>query len=525
MKKGLLALASILGLCLSFIACSKETVETIDVGQGFESNELYAPWDGLTTDTRFCCHATSERFYFSFEVEDSTLTLTEPFKDEMDVMPEDRVEVFFAADSKMKKPYYGIEIDPMGRVHDYESTYYRKFKYDWNISTLQTHTAITPRGYRVGGSILLSELKELGMNLESGFWMGVFQADFYQKEKVNWYALHAPDVDHADFHKPDVLFPCTITPAPEHRGIVLYPNDITSLGLEEWEHRIDLSGINLIGLHAATFIDPIDSLEAFIKSQIGQDFLKMCQRKDVDVEYEVHALQYLLPRNLFEIHPEYFPEDTNGVRKQDYNICFTSEEAVEAMRPQLEALLQWMHPTTHRYFFWPDDTNAECHCEACRGYSTSEQNLIYENRFLKLLREYDPEATLAHLAYAGGLAAPQKIRADEGIFLEFAPISRDYTTGLSTEMNDAYAANLLAFPPYSQHILEYWLDESMFSCWKPAELVPFPSHFEQCAKDISGYRSMGAASITTFATWLNGAYVKQYGKTDEIFTSYGKSFE
>ena len=53
--------------------------------------------------------------------------------DESTVDAEDRVELFFAGGS-VDKPtpegmplYYGIEVDPEGRVHDYSIEYYRKF--------------------------------------------------------------------------------------------------------------------------------------------------------------------------------------------------------------------------------------------------------------------------------------------------------------------------------------------------------------------------------------------------------------
>ena len=316
-----------------------------------------------------------------------------------------------------------------------------------------------------------------------------------------------------------------MTPKEEKRGVVIYPNDVTTVGLDEWEKRIRLGGINLIGLHAATVNDPIDTLEAFVKSPTGQSFLNMCESMGVDVEYELHALQYILPRELFDSHPEYFREDAGGVRQKQYNMCFTSEEAVEAMRPQIESLLEWMHPTTHRYFFWTDDKQDKfCHCKNCRGYSPSEQALIYENRLLKLLREYDPEATLAHLAYHQTVEPPAKIRADKGIFLEFAPINRDYSLPLPYASTEALKANMLAFPAYSQHILEYWLDESMFSKWKRDRLVPNPFRTAECARDIYKYRSMGASDITTFATWLYGDYIRQYGSTDSIFSGYGEAF-
>lgn len=511
-------------LLISLQACSDDSVIP-DVGQGFEAHALHAPWDGLDTDTRFCCHSTAERFFFSFEVADSTMVLTDPFTNEMDVSPEDRVEIFFSPTADLKSGYHCAEIDPHGRTMDYAARYYREMDFGWNFLSLETRAERTPWGYRVGASIARAELESLGLDLEGGFYMGAFQADFKPDGSVVWYSLIPTDDDEADFHKPGVLFNCRMTPKQERRGVVVYPNDITSLGLEEWEKRFRQSGINLIGLHAATVNDPIDTLEAFVRSKTGQAFLGMCKDMGVDVEYELHALQNVLPRELFDEHPEYFRMDPDGQRQQQYNMCFSSEAAVEAMRPQIESMLEWMRPTTHRYFFWTDDKQGRfCNCENCRAYSESEQALMYENRLLALLREYDPEATLAHLAYHQTMEHPVNMRAAEGIFVEFAPISRDYALPLPEASAQVLKDNLLAFPGYSQHILEYWLDESMFSRWKRDSLVQM--HFEpwQCARDIEGYRSMGAADITCFATWLYGDYVARYGSTEAIFRGYGESF-
>lgn len=511
-------------LALSFLALGGcRNVQ--DIGQGYLARGFSAPWDGKTSDVRFCCHSTAERFFFSFEVMDSTVTLTEPFVDERDVEPEDRVEIFFSPDRELKKGYHCAEIDPHGRIMDYSARYYRDFDYGWNFSTMEAEGAVLPWGYRVRGSVSRQELEELGIDLEKGFWMGAYMADFCQDGSVIWYSLVPDDVPSPDFHVPGVMFECRATPKAEKRGVVVYPDDITSVGPDEWKRRIDLAGINLIGLHAATSNDPIDTLEAFVKSGAGQDFLSLCAAAGVDVEYELHALECLLPRGLYQEHPEYFRMDENGNRCPDYNMCFSCEEAYEAMRPQIETLLEWVRPTTQRYYFWTDDKVGKfCHCERCAAFSPAEQALIYENRLLSLIREYDPEATLAHLAYQQTLSAPVNVRAEDGVFLEYAPIKRDYRYPLTEEQTAALRANTMAFPAHSQHILEYWLDESMFSRWKKGQPVPLPFETSQASRDIDCYRRHGAADVTCFATWLNGLYISRFGSTDDIFRGYGESY-
>jgi len=311
----------------------------------------------------------------------------------------------------------------------------------------------------------------------------------------------------------------------EKRGVVVYPSDIISIGIDGWKQRITESGINLIGIHAATFNEPLDTLKEFVQSPLGQEFLKMCKKMKVDVEYELHVLQLILPRSEFDLHPEYFRQGQSGNRNRMYNMCFTNEDAYAVIKTQIADLMSWMRPTTHRYFLWPDDVKGTfCHCSECSGYSPSEQALIYENRILEMIREYDPKATLAHLAYNQTMPAPVKVKPADGIFLEFAPINRDYTLPVSAELKSRLEDNLKVFPASTAHILEYWLDESMFSSWKRSDLVPLPFSEQDCRRDINFYRNYGIKSITTFATWLGASYQSKYSSALWAFKGYGKAF-
>ena len=163
-----------------------------------------------------------------------------------------------------------------------------------------------------------------------------------------------------------------------------------------------------------------------------------------------------------------------------------------------------------------------CKCKKRQTYTFFI--VLFENRLLALLREYDPEATLAHLAYHQTLPAPRQVRAAEGIFLEYAPILRDYSETLPGEQLQALQDNLLAFPPATQHILEYWLDESMNARWKRSERPALSFDPAWCARDIALYRSLGACSITNFATWLDGPYLARHGATDSLFEGFAAAF-
>ena len=87
----------------------------------------YASWQKQKyTEDSLACH-NDKYLYLLYEVKDSTLTYNDG-KTEDSVGNEDRVEFFISKDNKMST-YYGAEIDPQGKVMDYEAHFYRKCDY------------------------------------------------------------------------------------------------------------------------------------------------------------------------------------------------------------------------------------------------------------------------------------------------------------------------------------------------------------------------------------------------------------
>ena len=312
------------------------------------------------------------------------------------------------------------------------------------------------------------------------------------------------------------------------RGIVVYPSDLISLGAEQWISLLKEADLNLVGIHTDTRLEPLHHLKDYLESEEGKLFVAGCKKADIDIEFELHILQDVLLRDLFESHPDYFRMDENGVRQQEFNMCFSSEGAYQEIEKSVIEITKWLKPSTDRYYFWTDDVGQSfCHCEECSKYSNSEQALLYENRLLEMLRKINPDATLAHLCYSNTLDAPQQVKPDDGIFLEYAPISRDYNEPVSISLTKYLKNNLEVFPTETAHILEYWLDVSMFSNWNRETLVKVPCTKEQSARDIKLYESLGAKSITTFGAWINKDYVEKFGEeyTRKIVRDYGDALK
>ena len=305
------------------------------------------------------------------------------------------------------------------------------------------------------------------------------------------------------------------------RGLVLSTKELAEV---DWPTLAEENGINTIGTH----ITPSEVI-AFLATDQGQSFTAACREKGITVEHQLHAMAELLPRELFARNPEMFRMDSSGVRTADYNCCVHSREALDIIASNAAEIARVLRPGNHRYYFWLDDNAPVCHCPLCREYSPSEQALIVENRMLLAIRKQDPDARVAHLAYSHFMDPPVKVRPEEGIFLEFAPIYRSWDVPLVDE--DAMCprgypvsngdnlrwleANLQLFDPEDAVVLEYWLDVSLFSRWKrPA--VQLPWHPEVCRSDLATYARYGIRNVTSFAVYMDAEYFRRFPSTAPV---------
>jgi hypothetical protein len=345
-------------------------------------------------------------------------------------------------------------------------------------------------------------------------------------------ALHAPGAS-AEAATPSADF--TFRPT---RGIVLYPFDLT---LTDWPERCHRAGINTIALHAAI---RLDVLIDYVQSDAGQDFLGRCKKLDIAVEYELHAMGELLSREYFHKDPTLFRMDETGRRVVDANCNPFSAAALDIIAERAVRIAKILRPTTHRYFYWPDDGAKWDYSPEAKELNASDQALLVENHILRALRrEVDPQAMLSHISYHSTLVAPKVVKPEEGIFLEFAPLQRDYTRSIAERdaatsrpneehpdpaTNGGYldilAENMARFGADTTQVLEYWLDVSKFSSWnRPAVKLPWNSEVFQA--DIAAYRALGVKHVSTFATYIDADYLRLHGDPQAQLDEYGKALQ
>ena len=108
---------------------------------------------------------------------------------------------------------------------------------------------------------------------------------------------------------------------------------------------------------------------------------------------------------------------------------------------------------------------------------------------------------------------------------EYAPYRRSYEYAICDSRSGAnrrhlkYLIDLLElFGAEKMHILEYWLDGSLYG--EPGDLHKSPFNKKIAEEDIRFYTSLGIKNITTFIVRMDGAYLEKY--TDREFQEYAE---
>jgi hypothetical protein len=171
--------------------------------------DFSSPWlEVEETGVNFRALHDGVHLYFRFDVQESNILIYEKDHTKFDVLNSERVEIFFRQDPELKR-YYGLEMDPLGRVYDYQSSYYRQSDktWGWPEGHLQLETGRTPSGYWLQGRISVESLRNLHLIQDGGY----LQAGLYRgrclditgdKATFNWITWVDPQTGQPDFHVP-----------------------------------------------------------------------------------------------------------------------------------------------------------------------------------------------------------------------------------------------------------------------------------------------------------------------------------
>lgn len=305
-------------------------------------------------------------------------------------------------------------------------------------------------------------------------------------------------------------------------GLIAHPEELTKGEIAAFRAAgADVLGLHPVGGNKAT--SSLENLLIWLKTDKGRMLLSYARSLGLEIEYEMHAASFLVPREMFSSHPEYFRE-ANGVRTNDYNFCVSSDEMLRTVANRAAELVSKLDYSSHDYYLWQDDVDGgECECEKCRTLSASDQSLIIANAIADELRRFDSSARVCYLAYLGTLTPPKSVKPAPGVFLEYAPMKRDRSIPVWEDetVKRELAALFDVFEPGEAKILEYWYDNSMFSNWKKPPKKFTPDN-ERIANEIEFYRSLGVGNVTSFACYLGADYEALYGAPDFSAIKFAK---
>ena len=166
------------------------------------------PWEKDNPPaTSFKALHNADWLYCLYTVSDENINIFVDKNEKSEVGASDRVEIFFRINERLS-PYYGLEMDPLGRVMDYKATYHRKFdsSWKWPAQQLIIKTDVRKDGYTVEIAISKKSLNELGLingtHLEAGLYRGNCISLIGKEAELKWISWVKPDSKTPDFHIP-----------------------------------------------------------------------------------------------------------------------------------------------------------------------------------------------------------------------------------------------------------------------------------------------------------------------------------
>lgn len=306
----------------------------------------------------------------------------------------------------------------------------------------------------------------------------------------------------------------------KERGIIIHAQDCG----DYFAGRLEQTNLNVLGVHPEGGIAAHVSMEKCIRmleTEEWRHFHSRMEKAGIAVEFEMHALSWILEREKFDTHKEWFRMNEAGERTPEFNCCASNPDVLDYIRERSAELANIFRPDTNKYYFWIDDVaTAACRCEKCRELSASDQALILYNAIAEGLAAANPSAKLSYLAYFATLPVPTKVQKRDNVFLEFAPLARDFDVSLFDETREKNYSQVKTLPALldffgkeDAKVLEYWMDNSLFSGWKrpPKEFHLNPA---TCAADVEKYKKLGFNSVTSFGCFLGEDYRDLYGDAD-----------
>jgi hypothetical protein len=236
------------------------------------------------------------------------------------------------------------------------------------------------------------------------------------------------------------------------------------------------------------------------------ELMPLYRQHGIGSEYGGHVIQILLPRAMFDAHPEYFPRGADERRNARGNLCVSNPAALELVRAGAVEYVR-DYPENELLHIWGADVfgGAWCRCPDCAPMSPQEQYLKVLNAVADSLERSGPP--VAYCAYHDTIEPDRTLKPRQNVWFEWAPRERCYSHTIddpACETNPRYWDALRRYVELFEgrgHIFEYYADAILFGGLGFATPAVI-------ARDLRAYHGLGLRSISclTFGAYSVLAY-------------------
>jgi hypothetical protein len=278
--------------------------------------------------------------------------------------------------------------------------------------------------------------------------------------------------------------------------LYLFPSDEGEWAPEELlEVSSGVSAVNPRFPHRGVFREEVtvtpchtseEWFEFFAKLRFNADvldqpeLLPLADKLGLRMEIGGHGFSKLLPRELFDDNPELFrmfqPEDFNGRRMADSNLCVTNPKTKQIVRENFGKKLA-ESKGAYAMHLWPDDLPAGgwCLCPSCRAFSAEDQATIAMKIVADEAKALGNDMKIPFLAYHDTMTPGPEIDVSDNMFLLYAPRERCYAHALddpNCARNRFYLDALKRWMKKfdgigDNHTFEYYFDQILFRGMHP----------------------------------------------------------
>lgn len=143
--------------------------------------------------------------------------------------------------------------------------------------------------------------------------------------------------------------------------------------------------------------------------------------------HTVHSLQWIITRDMFDAHPEYFGCDDKGNRSVNRQPCLSNEDVLNLTVKFAED--NFFSQYNNIFSVSQNDGMSFCQCEKCKAFNkahggTDAASMInFVNKVAAKVREKYPNARFETLAYQDTLTPPENLEIADGVVIRMCPIN------------------------------------------------------------------------------------------------------